>query len=114
APTPPRCVEKGGAPKPERAPAGAKYTCPMHPEIVRDGPDSCPICGMALESRTVTLEAEQNPELADMTRRFWVAAALSLPLLLIAMSEMLPSDPVMRVFPMRSIVWIQLALATPV
>jgi P-type Cu+ transporter len=95
-------------------PRSVEYTCPMHPEIVRDGPDSCPICGMALEPRTVTLEAEQNPELVDMRRRFWVAAVLSLPLLLIAMSEMLPSDPVTRVFPMRSVVWIQMALATPV
>src|ERR1043166_3358324 len=90
------------------------YTCPMHPEVVREGPGSCPICGMALEPRTVALEEEDNPELADMTRRFWISAALSLPLLLIAMSEMLASNPVARLLPMRSIAWIQLALATPV
>ncbi len=91
-----------------------EYTCPMHPEIVRDAPGSCPICGMALEPRTVTLEEERNPELVEMTRRFWVGVVLSLPLLLIAMSEMLPGNPVMRILPMRSVIWIQLALATPV
>jgi P-type Cu+ transporter len=91
-----------------------EYTCPMHPEIVRDAPGSCPICGMALEPRTITLEEESNPELVEMTRRFWIGAVLSLPLLLIAMSEMLPGNPIMRVLPMRSIVWIQLGLATPV
>src|SRR5581483_586360 len=89
-----------------------EYTCPMHPEIVRDAPGSCPICGMALEPRTVTLEEERNPELVEMTRRFWVGVVLSLPLLLIAMSEMLPGNPVMRILPMRSVIWIQLALAT--
>ena len=61
------------------APTKSRWTCPMHPEIVRDGPGSCPICGMALEPRTVTLEEEENPELVDMTRRFWVSAVLSLP-----------------------------------
>ncbi len=58
-----------------------EYTCPMHPEIIRDAPGACPLCGMALEARTVTLTEEQNPELEDMTRRFWVGAALSLPVL---------------------------------
>ncbi len=91
-----------------------EYTCPMHPEVVREAPGSCPICGMALEPRTVTLEAEANPELVEMTRRFWVSVVLSLPLLLIAMSEMLPGNPVARLLPMRTIIWIQLALATPV
>ena len=95
-------------------PRSVEYTCPMHPEIVRDAPGSCPICGMALEPRIVTLEEEKNPELVNMTRRFWVSVVLSLPLLLIAMSEMLPTNPVTRVVPMRSIVWIQFALATPV
>ncbi len=91
-----------------------EYTCPMHPQIVSDAPGSCPICGMALEPRTVTLDEEANPELIDMTRRLWISAALSLPLFLIAMSEMLPGDPFMRLLPLRSVVWIQLALATPV
>ena len=91
-----------------------EYTCPMHPEIVRDAPGSCPICGMALEPRTVSLTDEENPELVDMTRRFWVSVVLSVPLLLLAMSEMLPGNPVERLLPMRSLIWIQLTLATPV
>jgi P-type Cu+ transporter len=91
-----------------------EYTCPMHPEIVRDAPGTCPICGMALEPRTVSLEEEKNPELVDMTRRFWVSVVLSLPLFLIAMSEMWPGNPIASMLPMRTIIWIQLALATPV
>src|SRR6266852_2578345 len=71
------------------APGSAvEYTCPMHPEIVRSGPGACPICGMALEPRTVTAE-EDNPELRDMTRRFWVSVVLTTPLLAIAMGSML-------------------------
>ena len=66
-----------------------EYTCPMHPEIVRSAPGSCPICGMALEPRTVTVHEEENPELRDMTRRFWVSLALTAPLLAIAMGSML-------------------------
>ena len=66
-----------------------EYTCPMHPEIVRAKPGSCPICGMALEPRTVTATQEENPELRDMTRRFWVGVALTAPLLMIAMGSML-------------------------
>lgn len=94
--------------------AAQTYTCPMHPEIVRDAPGSCPICGMALEPRTVTLEEEKNPELVNMTRRLWVGVVLSLPLLLIAISEMLPGNPIEGMAPVRAIVWIQLGLATPV
>jgi Cu+-exporting ATPase len=86
----------------------------MHPEIVRDEPGSCPICGMALEPRTVSLADEENPELVDMTRRFSLSVVLSLPLLLMAMSEMLPANPILRVATMRTIVWIQMSLATPV
>src|SRR5947207_7013460 len=71
-------------------PRSVEYTCPMHPEIARDASSSCPICGMALEPRIVTPEEGKNPELGDMTRRFWVSVVLSLPLLLISMSEMLP------------------------
>ncbi|MFZ0136898.1 MAG: heavy metal-binding domain-containing protein, partial [Candidatus Sulfotelmatobacter sp.] len=62
-----------------------EYTCPMHPEIVRPAPGACPICGMALEPRTVTASAEENPELRDMTRRFWVSLALTVPLILLDM-----------------------------
>ena len=90
-----------------------EYTCPMHPEIVRDAPGFCPICGMALEPRTATLE-EDNSELIDMKRRFWVSVAFSLPLLLLSMSEVLPGDPVRRAIGPQFINWILLALATPV
>ena len=78
-----------------------EWTCPMHPEIVRDQPGSCPICGMALEPRTVALEEGPNPELVEMTRRFWVSAALAAPLLVGAMGGFIPQ-------------WLELALATPV
>ena len=66
-----------------------EYTCPMHPEIVRSEPGSCPICGMALEPRTVTAAIEENPELRDMSRRFWISLALTVPLLAIAMGSMI-------------------------
>jgi hypothetical protein len=65
------------ATKPKPVARDQKYTCPMHPEIVRDGPGSCPICGMALEPLTVSLDQEENPELKDMTRRFWIAVVLA-------------------------------------
>src|ERR1700734_2016668 len=84
------CPSCGMALEPEVPVASTRteYTCPMHPEIVRPGPGSCPICGMALEPRTVTAVAEENPELRDMTRRFWVSLALSAPLFLMAMAGM--------------------------
>ena len=87
------CPSCGMALEPEVpfAAAQAEYTCPMHPEIVRPEPGSCPICGMALESHTVAAAAEENPELRDMTRRFWVSLALSAPLLAIAMGSMISS-----------------------
>src|ERR1043166_3343825 len=66
-----------------------EYTCPMHPEVVRDAPGFCPICGMALEPRTATLEDDDKSELIDMMRRFWFSAALALPLLLLSMSEIM-------------------------
>lgn len=104
----------GARPAPEPMPAGTQYTCPMHPEIVRDGPGSCPLCGMALEPMGVpTGEEGPNPELIDFTRRFWVSAVLSLPLLAVAMGAMLG-------LPLRGWIgeplagWIELALATPV
>ncbi len=89
-----------------------EWTCPMHPQIVRDDPGSCPICGMALEPRTVTAGEEENPELRDMTRRFWISVALTVPLLLLAMSTMLPLGG--RLVPAGSRGWIELLLATPV
>jgi P-type Cu+ transporter len=91
-----------------------EYTCPMHPQIVRDQPGNCPICGMALEPRTVSLEDEENPELVDMTRRFWVGVALSAPVFLIGMSDFLPGRPLERIISMQTLGWIEFVLATPV
>lgn len=90
------------------------YTCPMHPEIKQKGPGSCPICGMALEPEMPSLEEEANPELIDFTRRFKVGAALSLPLLLLAMSDLIPGQPVQHAMPHALFAGIQFLLATPV
>jgi Cu+-exporting ATPase len=89
-----------------------EYTCPMHPEIVRDRPGSCPICGMALEPRTVTA-VEDNTELVSMTRRFWTSVALTLPLLVIAMGDMLGLH-LEQFASQRALSWLELLLATPV
>jgi Cu+-exporting ATPase len=91
-----------------------EYTCPMHPEIVRPAPGSCPICGMALEPRVVTGAVEENPELRDMTRRFWVSLALTAPLMAIAMGSMIWPHAFMLFSPGAGITWIEFALATPV
>jgi Cu+-exporting ATPase len=90
-----------------------EYTCPMHPEIVQTEPGTCPKCGMALEPRTVTIE-EKNPELADMSRRFWISLALSLPVMLLAMGKHLPGNPVGRLAPPNTLNWVEMILATPV
>ena len=90
------------------------YVCPMHPEVVRDEPGSCPICGMALQPRTLNVTEEANPELALMRRRFWVCLALTLPVFLLAMSEMIPRQPLQHAFPSRLLSLVQFALATPV
>lgn len=112
------CPKCGMALEPETpssfSPSKTEYVCPMHPEIVRPEPGSCPICGMALEPRTVTLEEEENPELVDMTRRFWISAVLSAPLLFFALAEFLPGQPVHGWFSAHFLNWFQLALATPV
>jgi Cu+-exporting ATPase len=92
----------------------ASWTCPMHPEIVRDGPGSCPICGMALEPMVVSLDQGENPELTDMRRRFWISAALSLPVLAIAMGDELSDHAISHAIGMRARAWLELALATPV
>jgi P-type Cu+ transporter len=91
-----------------------EYTCPMHPQIVRPGPGSCPICGMALELRDVVADQEENPELADMTRRLWVSVALTFPILGLAMSDIIPGQPLQNILSPRAIDWIELLLATPV
>ena len=90
-----------------------EYTCPMHPQIVRDTPGSCPICGMALEPREVAAE-ETNPELINMTRRFWISVALAVPMLALMVSGFLPSMPMQHMFSARVWAWIEFALATPV
>jgi Cu+-exporting ATPase len=122
----PRCAERFRAnpadfiqPRPEqprRAPTAAdtrEYTCPMHPQIRQTGPGSCPICGMALEPVTATLDEHPNEELVDMSRRFWVSAALTVPLLLLTMGEYLPG-PIARVSTGPWFAWLEMALATPV
>ena len=111
------CPKCGMALEPETLAAPAtrtEYVCPMHPEIVRDEPGSCPICGMALEPRTVSLEDEPNPELVDMTRRFWMSAALTLPIALLALTEFLPNKPIHSRFSPHVLNWLQLIVATPV
>ena len=105
--------ESGPAPSPAPIVAGTQWTCPMHPEIVRDAPDDCPICGMALEPVMPTAETGPNPELADMTRRLWVGAIFTIPLLIIAMAPHLgiPLPAALHGAPGQ---WLQLALASPV
>ena len=93
------------------APAGTIYTCPMHPEVRQVGPGSCPICGMALEPEQVSLDDAPDPELADMTRRFWIALVLTLPVFAIEMGSHLAG---MHLVPPAWSNWISLALATPV
>src|ERR1700759_4421326 len=100
---PQKYLDKREPPDSAPVPEGAIYTCPMHPEIRQTGPGSCPICGMALEPDVVSLDAAPNPELADMTRRFWIGAALSVPVVAL---DMLPHLGF-------STNWPQLILATP-
>lgn len=92
---------------------GGQWTCPMHPEIVRDHPEACPICGMALEPMSPGVD-DENPELADMTRRFWGSLALTLPVFGIAMIEMIHGNPLTARFEPRTLAWAQLVLGTPV
>ena len=99
------------APPPAPTQEGVIWTCPMHPEIRRDRPGSCPICGMALEPLNPTLEEGPNPELVDMTRRFWICAELSVPLLVLTMgAELVGWEPL----PMQISAWVQLALGSVV
>ncbi|WP_425114064.1 heavy metal translocating P-type ATPase, partial [Bradyrhizobium sp.] len=96
---------------PPEMPAGTIYTCPMHPEVRQEGPGTCPICGMALEPAVVSLDDAQNPELADMTRRFWIGALLAAPVVVLEMGGHLLGHAL--VAPMLSN-WIQFVFATPV
>ncbi|MGV8893190.1 MAG: heavy metal translocating P-type ATPase [Burkholderiaceae bacterium] len=122
-----RCMDKFRAnpqqylkPQAETAPASAKtaskdamYTCPMHPEVQQIGPGTCPKCGMALEPMDAAAE-EDSGELRDMTRRFWVSLVLSLPLLFITMSEIIPGVNLHRWMGIDTFNWLQAGLATPV
>jgi Cu+-exporting ATPase len=96
------------------APPAARWTCPMHPEVARDAPGSCPICGMALEPLTPVGDDGEGAELRDMRRRFWIAAALTVPLVVVAMGEMLFGDVLGGALTIRERVFVELALATPV
>jgi Cu+-exporting ATPase len=90
------------------------YTCPMHPEIVRAEPGTCPICGMALEPRTISTVEETNPELTDMTHRFWVSAGLTAVLFVVAMGGMVPGSPLAHSGGGHLMQWIEALLAMPV
>ena len=116
-PGPGNCPKCGMALEPVNPVAAAtrkEWVCPMHPEIVRDAPGNCPKCGMALEPRTATAGEEENPELVDMGRRFWISVALTIPLVAVAMGEHLPGHPLARIATMSTLGWLQLVLATPV
>jgi len=103
-----------GRPEPEAMPTGTIYTCPMHPEIVQEGPGECPICGMALEPKGIPAEDEgPNPELVDFSHRFWIGLILTIPVLILAMGPYL-GLPVEDWIPKRISLWIELVLATPV
>ncbi len=110
------CPSCGTALEPLTPPAKAatEYVCPMHPEVVRSEPGSCPICGMALEPRSASLEETENPELTDMSRRFWFSTVLALPVFLIAMTADLAPEFAARILSHASIQWVEFLLATPV
>lgn len=118
----PKLVSLGGLgtkPKPGMPPArpasrNQEYFCPMDPEVVSDQPGACPKCGMALEPRMISLDEAENPELVDMKRRFWLCLALTLPVFALAMSEMIPGQPVQHAFGHRVATWLQFVFATPV
>ena len=95
------------------APSAAAYTCPMHPEVVRNGPGACPICGMAIEPLVATADEGENPELQSMRRRFWFSAGLTAPVLGMAMGDMLAGGAA-HIFANATTAWIELLLATPV
>jgi Cu+-exporting ATPase len=103
--------------KAEEKPQGkAVYTCPMHPEIEQDHPGDCPKCGMALEPKTATAgtDDEENAELVDMTRRFWIGAALTVPVFVLAMAHMIPAPAVQSLANSHTSRWLQFALTVPV
>lgn len=99
---------------PESASLPTQWTCPMHPQIIRDKPGTCPICGMALEPRSVSAEQEENPELITMRRRFRVSTLLTIPLIIIAMRDLIPGLQVENLLSARTLKWMEFVLATPV
>ncbi|MDD5457996.1 MAG: heavy metal translocating P-type ATPase [Phycisphaerae bacterium] len=103
-------TEKGQT---DASPSGS-YTCPMHPEVLQDHPGECPICGMALEPKVATAGDEENRELTIMTQRFWVCVCLTLPVFLIAMSEMIPGQPLQKLVSQKVLIWAEFILAVPV
>ncbi len=102
--------------KHDEKPAAGKviYTCPMHPEVQQNHPGNCPKCGMALELKTLSAVEEENPELADMTRRFWIGGALALPVFVLAMAHLLPKMGHESWVMGDTSRWIQFVLSTPV
>jgi len=114
-PGPGSCPECGMALEPATITAPAarvEYTCPMHPEVVRQEPGACPICGMALEPKAIVAE-ESNPEYDDMRHRFWASVILSIPLLSVMISDMIPGQPLHHALG-KALVWLQFAVATPI
>jgi len=108
--------EKYLAPQASSPPAapGTKWTCPMHPEVVREAPGACPICGMALEPMTPAAVEQKNPELADMTRRFWIGAILAVPVVVLEMGVHFPGLNIHHYVSPQVSIWVQFALGSPV
>ncbi len=115
-PGPGSCPKCGMALEPATPSSASRteYVCLMHPEIVRSEPGSCPICGMALEPKVVSADEEQNPELAGMTRRFWISVVLTIPVVIAAMGEMIPGQPLQQLASKETWTWIELLLSSPV
>jgi P-type Cu+ transporter len=99
---------------PAQVPVGTLYTCPMHPEVRKEKPGSCPICGMALEPETISLDSGPDPEYLDMRRRFWVSALFTVPLFIYAMGDLIPGLHVATWFEPDTALWLQFTLASPV
>ena len=110
----PEAYLKGSPRQHPAAATGTEYTCPMHPEIIQNGPGDCPICGMALEPMGVSLDSGPNPEFVDMTRRFRIGLILSLPVLVLEMGGHIPGFDLLEAIPQAVSNWIQFILATPV
>ncbi len=113
APAPPATTSAPALPAPFPR-AGTTHTCPMHPEIRQTSPGPCPLCGMALDPAEISLQEETSPEMEEMARRFQAGLVLTVPLVILGMSEMIPGEPWLRWIPPRFSGWLQLLLATPV